>query len=38
MRKTIPFILTASLLFGVLFSGSTAADDASVDQAVFYVQ
>ena len=38
MRNTIPFILTAVMLFGVLFSGSAAADDPMVEQAVFYVQ
>ena len=38
MKKTIPFILTAMLLFVVLLSGSAAADDASTEQAVFYVQ
>ncbi len=38
MRKAIPLILTAMLLFGVFFCGSAEADDPPVEQVVFYVQ
>jgi hypothetical protein len=38
MTKAIPFILTVVTLFGVLFAGPATADDATVQQVVFYVQ
>ncbi len=38
MKKSMPIVLTAIMLCGVIFGGSAAADDATVEEAVFYVQ
>ena len=38
MNKTIPFILTAMILGGVIFGEPAAAGDTTVEKAVFYVQ
>lgn len=38
MKKIIPFVLTAIITCGIIFTGPAAADDAAVEQAVFYVQ
>ena len=38
MKKNISLILTAIIVSGVIFAGSAWADDAAVEQAVFYVQ
>lgn len=38
MKKTSPLILTAIIVCGIIFTGPAAADNAAVEQAVFYVQ
>jgi hypothetical protein len=38
MKKNMFVILTAIIVAGVIFTGSAWADDAAVEQAVFYVQ
>jgi hypothetical protein len=38
MKKNIPLILTTIILCWVIFTGSAWADNAAVEEAVFYVQ
>ncbi len=38
MKKNMFVILTVIIVGGVIFTGAAGADDAAVEQAVFYVQ